>query len=83
MSKCYGNNVPVCTLLVAYIAIISMSSCPLAVEARIRNFSAIQESLVHKSTTEGLLHQRSLRTVPAGGNNPATAQGGHGHVTFN
>ncbi|KAL9453926.1 hypothetical protein AB3S75_009516 [Citrus x aurantiifolia] len=71
MSKCYRNNVPVCTLLVAYMVIISISSCPLVIEAIIRNLSAIQDSLVHKSTTEGLLHQRSLRIVPADGNNPA------------
>ena len=42
MSKCYRNNVPVCPLLVAYMVIISMGSCPLVINARIQNFSAIK-----------------------------------------
>ncbi|KAL9453925.1 hypothetical protein AB3S75_009515 [Citrus x aurantiifolia] len=64
MSRCHGRiNAVVSTLLIAYI-VLSVCSCPLLIEARIQNFSAIQGSLVHQSKKEGLDHQRRMREAP-------------------
>ncbi|KAK6238734.1 hypothetical protein QUC31_004203 [Theobroma cacao] len=53
-----GLNFAVCTLLLAYLAL-SMTWCPLTVEARIPQFSAIKENLDLQS-----LARRSLQKDP-------------------
>ncbi|KAK9226298.1 hypothetical protein WN943_011345 [Citrus x changshan-huyou] len=79
MSRCHGRiNAAVSTLLIAYI-VLSVCSCPLLIEARIQNFSAIQGSLVHQSKKEGLDHRRRMRQVPKP--DPSSPKNGYGGGT--
>ncbi|KAL9457235.1 hypothetical protein AB3S75_006306 [Citrus x aurantiifolia] len=74
MSRCHGRiNAAVSTLLVAYIVLL-VCSCPLFIEARIQNFSAIQGSLVHQRKKEGLDHRRQMRVPGKQDSSPVPAK---------
>ncbi|KAJ4710252.1 hypothetical protein OWV82_016460 [Melia azedarach] len=60
-------------LLVCLLLSISLGSLPSITEAKIPNFSAIQESLVHRSLADDLALRRTLREVPRGRRRPVPA----------
>ncbi|KAL9428815.1 hypothetical protein AB3S75_030744 [Citrus x aurantiifolia] len=76
MLRCH-RNACVCALIAACI-ILSMSSWPLLIEARIPEFGAIQGSLIRQSMTERLI-RRSLRRIPNRPNSPVRDPGSHQH----